>query len=140
MIDLLATDDCLEVMREARNSHWVSKLQRVYVYPTIDNIRPYGYETTKCHWFHPSFVPLMVDCYWDHLRNKQKLHKDILRDILDSEKLKILYNRCKLLKETLKSCAWMKLYINWVYQYIQTCSNKDFSECLAGGKFCKFSE
>ena len=27
MIDLLATDDCLEVMREARNSHWVSELQ-----------------------------------------------------------------------------------------------------------------
>lgn len=29
MIDLLATDDCVEVMREARNSHWVSKLQRL---------------------------------------------------------------------------------------------------------------
>ena len=24
MIELLGTDDCLEVMREARNSHWVS--------------------------------------------------------------------------------------------------------------------
>ena len=24
MIELLGTDDCLEAMREARNSHWVS--------------------------------------------------------------------------------------------------------------------
>ena len=24
MIEFLGTDDCLEVMREARNSHWVS--------------------------------------------------------------------------------------------------------------------
>ena len=24
MMELLGTDDCLEVMREARNSHWVS--------------------------------------------------------------------------------------------------------------------
>ena len=29
MMELLTTDDCLEVMREARNSHWVSELQRL---------------------------------------------------------------------------------------------------------------
>ena len=45
MIDTLATDDCLEVMREARNSDWVSEVHNLSLCACKDcNYTVYHYD------------------------------------------------------------------------------------------------
>ena len=79
----------------------------------IDYMRDYGYETNKRHQVRARFAPLEI------MANPSQKRKDVLRNIYDSEELKIDSNRSKAIAKTIEMlCTGENSLFNNLYDEV----------------------